>query len=483
MRLQQNDHTSTKRSCAINDITQYYNDGKFFRDLQELVAVPTESQRPESKQFLYDYLTKIIAPKLKALGFTTSIHENPDPVGGPVLIAERFEDQVLPTALFYGHGDVVVGQEGGWHEGLSPWKVTVRDGKIYGRGVADNKGQHWIGISALKSVIRERGQLGFNCKILIDTCEEIGSPGLKEFCNAEKKRLEADLLIASDGPRLLTSRPAVVLGARGQIRFNCTVELRNSAHHSGNWGGLLKDPGLILVHALATIADKRGQIRIPEWRPRTLTDDIRDLIRECTNDDVLNSNLIETDWGEESLTPGERLLGWNSFSILALELGDPQRPVNAIQPRARACCQLRFVVGTDPDEILPALRRHLDAQGFGIVDVSLDRKTYTNATRMDAESGWAKWAVNSVTETTGTRPHVVPNIGGTVPNHIFADTLGLPTIWIPHSYPDCSQHTVNEHLPESTVIEGLQIMTGLFWDLEQMDRNGMVKKASADPSE
>lgn len=453
------------RSDAIDKITSYYDAGDFLRDLGELVQMRTESQFPESRPILYAYLSDITAHNLTSLGFTHEILENPDQSGGPFLIAERFENEELPTVLIYGHGDVVVGYDDQWDEGLSPWNVKTVDGRIYGRGVADNKGQHLIGISALRTVIEQRGQLGFNCKILLETSEEIGSPGLSEFCAIHKERLKSDLLIASDGPRLTADRPSIVLGSRGSIRFNISVDLHDGARHSGNWGGLIKEPGQILVHALATITDERGQIKVPEWRPQPLSNSLRSMIADCTGHDVLDPKQIDTDWGEESLTPGERLLGWNSFAILSLDLGDPKRPVNAIQARAKACCQLRFVVGTDPEDILPALRRHLEAQGFGNVDVSLDRKTYMNATRLDPENFWAEWAVASVTDTMGEKPHVSPNIGGTVPNHIFADTLGLATIWVPHSYPGCSQHAPNEHIPEACAREGLQIMTGLFWDL------------------
>ncbi|MEM9355870.1 MAG: M20 family metallopeptidase [Pseudomonadota bacterium] len=453
------------RQSAIANVQTYFNSGCFVKDLAALVAVETESQRPEARAALYDYLNSHIAQKLDALGFHSELFDNPVAAGGPLLICERIEDERLPTVLIYGHGDVVVGQESEWDDGLSPWQLTVKDGQIYGRGTADNKGQHLIAIEALRTVIAERGRLGFNCRVLIEMSEEIGSPGLQDFCRTHSDRLKGDVLIASDGPRLVHDQAAIVLGSRGSIRFNLTVEARDVARHSGNWGGLLVDPAQVLVHALATIADRRGQIKISEWRPPPPSDGVRDLIQACTGPEVLDPSTVDKDWGEESLSPGERLLGWNSFAVLALELGDPARPVNAIQPKARACCQLRFVRGTNSEDILPALRRHLVAEGFDMVKVELDRLTYTNATRLDAGNVWAKWAIASVEETTGAKPHVVPNLGGTIPNHIFADDLGLATIWLPHSYAGCRQHAPGEHLLESAALEGLKIMTGLFWDL------------------
>ena len=140
--------------------------------------------------------------------------------------------------------------------------------------------------------------------------------------------------------------------------------------------------------------------------------------------------------------------------------------MNAIPPRAWAHCQLRFVVGTDADDILPALRRHLHRHGFPTVVVTSD-DVMMGATRLDPEDPWAALAVASITRTTGSAPDVVPNLGGSLPNDVFTDILGMPSVWGPHSYPSCSQHAPDEHLLVPVVREGLRMMTGLFWDLGQ----------------
>src|SRR5690606_31179848 len=126
----------------------------------------------------------------------------------------------------YAHGDVVAGQDEGWRDGLSPWTLREEDGRLYGRGTADNKGQHWINFSALRSVVEARDRLGFNCKILVETDEEMGSRGLGAFCTAYRDRLAADVLIASDGPRLDPARACVVLGSRGLVNFEMSLSLR-----------------------------------------------------------------------------------------------------------------------------------------------------------------------------------------------------------------------------------------------------------------
>jgi acetylornithine deacetylase/succinyl-diaminopimelate desuccinylase-like protein len=188
-------------------------------------------------------------------------------------------------------------------------------------------------------------------------------------------------------------------------------------------------------------------------------------LADCEVDGGEDGPYIDVDWGEPGLTPSERVFGWNSFSVLAMKTGNPERPVNAIPPRATAHCQLRFVVGTDEHDVVPALRRHLDREGFTNVDVALTPGQICKATRLDPDHPWVKWTADSITATTGKKPAILPNLGGTLPNDIFTDIAGVPTIWIPHSYPACSQHAPDEHMLAPVAREGLAMMAGLFWDL------------------
>lgn len=457
------------RSAAITAIEKYFDAGAFMADLSRRVAIPTESQNPARSAELHQYLDTEMSESLARLGMTSRILPNPKG-GGPFLIAELIEDPKRPTVLMYGHGDVIRGQDEQWRSGLNPWAVRQEGERIYGRGTADNKGQHTINLAAIEAVLRTRGKLGFNLKVLIETGEEMGSPGLKEFCEQNKQALAADVLIASDGPRLQPGRPTVFLGSRGVINFTLVVDPGKGAHHSGNWGGLLANPGIILSHAIASITDARGSIRVEEWRPKTLTPAVRTAIADLQVDGGADGPAVDPEWGEPGLTPAERVFGWSSFEVLAFVTGNPDRPVNAIPARASATCQLRYVVGIEPSEILPALRRHLDRNGFPMVKLELARETVMHATRLDPESPWVKWAVASIERTTGKKPAILPNLGGSLPNEVFADILGMPTVWIPHSYASCSQHAPNEHLLAPVAREALQLMTGLYWDLGEKEK-------------
>lgn len=453
------------REGAIARIDDYFESGAFVGDLARLVAHPTESQKPEQSDHLHAYLDETIAPLLSEMGFTFQKFENSQVDKGPFLIASRIESGNLPTILIYGHGDVVRGQVDQWRDGLSPFDVKVEDDRIYGRGTADNKGQHLINLMALKSVLQERGSLGFNVKFILEMGEETGSPGLHAFCSEQADALSADALIASDGPRLQPDTPTIFTGSRGGINFDLVVCLRDGAHHSGNFGGLLADPAIILVHALASITDQRGQLAIDAWRPTSLTNDVRDLLADLPVGDNSSGPAIDLDWGEADLSPAERAFGWNSFAILAMKSGVPEAPVNAISGEARATCQLRFVVGTDPEAILPSLRAHLDKFGFQMVKIDTETGALFQATRLSTDHPLLHFVAESLEATSGNFPHILPNLAGSLPNDCFADILGLPTIWIPHSYAGCSQHAPNEHLLKSVSQDALRCMAGLYWDL------------------
>jgi acetylornithine deacetylase/succinyl-diaminopimelate desuccinylase-like protein len=465
------------RAAAIARAHSYFDSGEFLVDLRRRVAIASTSQEPERAGTLRSYLEDEMVPSLAPLGFRARVIDNPS--GPPFLVAERSEDPALLTVLIYGHGDTIRGLDELWRPGLSPWVLTVEGERIYGRGAADNKGQHSINIAALAAVLAERGRLGFNVKILIEMGEEVGSAGLRELCLAHKHGLlQADLLIASDGPRIAPGRPTIFLGARGGHMIELNVDLREGAHHSGNWGGLLANPGIILAHAIASITDARGTIQIPEWRP-PLPQSVRRLLDGVEVEAGGNGPTVDRDWGEPELTPAERVFGWNSFEVLAFTTGTPDHPVNAIPGSARAHCQLRYVVGTDVDDIIPALRRHLDRHGFTQVEVRRGGGGFFRASRLDPDDPWVGFTARSLERTIGRKPTILPNLGGSLPNDNFTDVLGLRTIWIPHSYAGCSQHAPDEHLLAPIAREGLGAMAGLFWDLGEP---GTPRMAASTPT-
>ncbi len=456
------------RTRAVDRALDFYDSGGYEAELSRRVAIRTESQKPEGLPELYRYLAEEMTPAFGAMRHECEVFDNPIEGKGPVLLATRIEDDSLPTILGYGHGDVIRGLEDQWRDGLSPWETVREDDRLYGRGTADNKGQHTVNMRALDSVLQERGRLGFNSKFMVETGEENGSPGLREIIADNMEAFGADAFIASDGPRVAPSRPTVFLGARGALNFDLVCEAREGGHHSGNWGGLLANPGILLAHAIGCIVSSTGRLEVPEWRPGPLPNSVKAALSGLEVDGGEDGPAIDPDWGEPGLSPAEQVYGWNSFEILTFRTGNPDRPVNAIPPVARAHCQVRFIADTDGEEILPGLRRHLDKHGFTMIEIAdppPENAAYFASTRTSPDNPWVVRVVSSIQETSGIYPAVVPQLGGSICNELFTDLLGLPSIWIPHSYASCSQHAPNEHLLMSRAREALGIMAGVYWDI------------------
>ena len=457
------------REAAINRAQRYFDDSHgYWSDLARRVSIPTESQKPESLKILYQYLNDEMRNSFEAMDYTCKIYDNPMDGMGPVLLATRIEDESFPTLLGYGHGDVVRGYEGQWAKNRNPWELDRDGDRVYGRGTADNKGQHSIHIEALNSVIQERGYLGFNSKFIIEMGEENGSWGFKDLVAQNKDDFAADMFFASDGPRVDTTRPNLTLGSRGAQNFDLVLDMREGGHHSGNWGGILANPGIILGNAIATIADQNGKILVEGWRPPPISNSVREALKTVSREGGIDAPEINSDWGEPGLTEAEKVYAWNTFEVLAFVTGNPEKPVNAVPPKAHANCQLRYVVGTNAENIIPALRKHLDQQGFNMVKIGqppAENSGRFHAARTDPDHPWAIWMQETVGRMTGEKTLVLPNSGGSICNDVFQDVLGLPFVWMPLSYTGCSQHAPNEHILWSLTREGIGLVTGVYWDL------------------
>ncbi|WP_111895372.1 M20 family metallopeptidase [Acinetobacter sp. MB5] len=452
------------REQAINLACQTLKNDHFINTLSRRVAMQTESQNPSAEAILRAYLADEIAPLLEKLGFVYHIYDNPQTSMPPLLIGERIESENLPTLLTYGHGDVTNGEAELWQTETHPWQLKQIGNQIFGRGTADNKGQHTINLLALEAVLDARkGQLGYNIKILFEMSEEIGSKGLEQFCKQYQKELKADLFLASDGPRLNAQSPTIFLGSRGVCQFRLRCETGNGMRHSGNWGGVITNPAIRLQHALSTLVSATGQVLPASLRapaPEGITAKMmqRLPVGSMQGDPSLNSN-----WGEAHLSNGERLFGSNTLEIIALGAGNIAQPVGAIPNHAEAVCHLRIVPGTDWKNLVHNLEIHFSEQGFD--DIQVHFEGGYNATRLDPAHPWVGFVQNSMKKSLEQEITVLPNLGGTIPNHCFADVLSLPTVWMPHSYPSCKQHAPDEHLLVDVANQGLAAMAGLFWDL------------------
>lgn len=455
------------REGALRRAGEFFDQGGYAALLGQMVGIASTSQEERHAAELPRYLDGLIRPWLERMGFSVSLHDNPEPGFGPILMASRIEDPSLPTALLYGHGDTVAGLDAQWSEGLSPWVLTDRGDRWYGRGTADNKGQHGINLAALEAVLAERGgRLGANVKLVLEMAEERGSKGLRAFVAAHAEELSADALIASDGPRVMPEVPTIATGTRGTWHCDLVVKLREGGVHSGHWGGLTTDPAVVLAHALSTIMDRNGKILVRDWLPAggSVPAAVKAVLQGCPVGGGDGAATIDEAWGEPGLTAAEKIYGWNSFIVLAMESGVPSNPVNAVAPWARAHCQIRYTVDSDPAQFEGALRRHLDAHGLQVVAIE-NAFVRMPASRTAPDHPWVRWAQASMERSLGRKVQIIPNSSGGLPGDVFVDHLGVPLVWVPHSYNGCKQHGPDEHLLKAPAREGILAFAGFWWDL------------------
>src|SRR5690606_38117397 len=198
-----------------------------------------------------------------------------------------------------------------------------------------------------------------------------------------------------------------------------------------------------LAHALASIVGPKGELLVEALKAPPMSRAVKDALGDVEIDGGDKGPQVDEWWGEPELKPAERVYGANTFNILAFTTGTPGRPVNAIPPKAVANCQIRFIAGTRVDQVIPALQSHLAAKGHTLVKVTpppaINDGTFA-ATRTEPDHPWAAFVNGSSGRSSNIKPAVIPSMGRSICNDIFTDDLGLPTIWLPHSYASCSLH-------------------------------------------
>ena len=235
------------------------------------------------------------------------------------------------------------------------------------------------------------------------------------------------------------------LGSRGVANIELDLDLRSGGHHSGNWGGLLRNPGTVLANRIASMVNGRGVIRVDGLRPPPIPDNVRRALADIEVGGAPGDAEIDPEWGEPGLSAADRVFGWNTLEVpCAFAV---RRPGVTRERHPGVCHRDRAAPVRRRhrcDEAAPARRR---APGDArLADVEVGEPVTMGATRLDPDDAWVRLAVDTLAEVTGVQPPLLPNLGGSLPNDVFADLLGLPTVWVPHSFPACRQHAPDEHV-------------------------------------
>jgi len=389
---------------------------------------------------------KLVAEMLKSRGFTVEILPTD---GAPVVYGER-TGRSNKTLLIYNHYDVQPPEPLELWDS-PPFEPTLRDGKLYGRGVSDDKGQLVSRLFAIDALLNTVGELPCNVKFVIEGEEETSSAHLHEFIVKNKERLAADACLWEFGGVDHRETPMQYLGMRGICYVELSVETAKTDAHSGLGGSIFPNAAWRLVWALSTLKGPDERIRIPGFYDTVRPPSPRD--RQLMEDLPEVSHEYKQRYGVESflkgLTDGVELRIAEVFeptcTICGLTSGYQGRGSKTVLPaRASAKVDFRLVPDQDPKQVLEQLRAHLDAEGFP--DVQIAYLGGEPPARTDLDEPIVDLMVSTAEAVYGQSMQLVPLIGGSGPNHPFIHVLNLPVVTAGAGYPGTLAHAPNENL-------------------------------------
>ncbi|HKD97425.1 MAG TPA: M20/M25/M40 family metallo-hydrolase [Micromonosporaceae bacterium] len=375
-------------------------------------------------------------------GLETALLET---AGQPAVLLRGPRVDGTPHVLIYGHYDVQpTGPLDAWR--FPPFEATVSDGRIFGRGTADNKGQHLSHLLAIGSWTRLHGAPPCTVTVLLDGEEEVGSPHLPDLVREHSALLACDLVVWSDGPVHDSGRSTVTFGVRGIVQFELTARGAAIDLHSGNWGGVGPNPAWELVHLLATMKRPDGTITIDG-----LADEVRPLgAAERRALDALPVDVAQLDllgigrWDAPADRPFyDRLTAYPTLTINRFDTASAGANRTIIPATARAVCDIRLVEAMTVEatyaRVADHVRRHAP-------DVECRMLAAMEPSRTDPDSVYVEPIRNAMRGVLGEDPYLVPSLGGSLPDYVFTKILGVPSIGVPFANADEANHAPNENL-------------------------------------
>ena len=399
---------------------------------------------------------ELVAGMLRRRGFTAEVR--PTPIH-PVVVGEARgkRDQTL---IFYCHYDVQPPEPLELWD-TPPFEPTLRDGKLYARGVADDKSHIASRLAALDAVMAVEGELPCNIKFVIEGEEEIGSPSLPHFIEANAEALRGDACIWEAGGVNFRDQPTMTLGMRGIFYVELSVETLTQDVHSGMGGSILPNAAWRLVWALNSLKDKDERILIPGWYDDAKPPSARDMQLLAHLPD--NSADLRQRYGVKEflkgLQPGVELRREAVFvptcTICGVTTGYQGKGTKTVLPaRASAKVDFRLVPEQDPADLLVKLRHHLNAQGFA--DVQVEMLAGEKPARTDPDHPFIKLVQQCSLEVFDQEMLVSPIVGGSGPNHAFVHYLHVPISNTVISYPGSQAHAPNENIRLDLYLKGTQ---------------------------
>lgn len=458
---------NTGTDAAIDHFN--HHKANFLNDLKTFVRIPSISF-PGFDPATVRQSAEAVAGLLRKSGLP-DVRILDTGAGHPAVFGQWTGAAGAPTVLFYAHHDVQpTGREELWT--TPPFEPSERNGRLYGRGTADDKGGAMMQIAAIASFLKGAGRLPLNVKVIIEGEEEVGSTNLNALLTRNRELLSADVVVIGDSENFDSGVPSLTVSLRGIVTVNVEVRALSSSVHSGTWGGPLPDPVLALSKMLASLADDQGRPAIPG---------LRDRVRGLTPQENAATNQLPFDEAvyrkQAKLAEGAHIIGgpgsvyekmWHrpSVAVNAIEASSRKQAANIINDVAWARVGIRIVPDMDPRETLDLLRNHLMKQAPWGVKVSVEPESPSRWWRTKTEGPAFEAALAALEKGYGKKPAVI-GAGGSIP---FVQTItealgGVPALLVGVGDPYSAAHSENESLLISDWEKGCRSLIYLFDEL------------------
>ncbi|MEM4189973.1 MAG: M20/M25/M40 family metallo-hydrolase [Candidatus Caldarchaeum sp.] len=418
------------------------NKEKYLDWVSRLVSIPSVSAHRSGLR----ECAEAVAELLEEVGLRPHVYENEE--GGPFVLGE-LNTEAHATLMFYNHYDVQPAEPlEKWSS--PPFTAVVRNGCLYGRGAADNKGNIAARLAAVDVLLETLGEIPVNVKMLVEGGEEVGSPGLEKFVLKQKDRLFADGCIWEYGYRNKKEAPVVYLGVKGMLYVEIEAKGIGREIHS-SWGAVVENPAWRLVHALSTLKSPDGRVLIEGFY-----DDV-----DCTGEELLKSLSLEDFDPPSKLLPA---VAKNPLKTLLLEpacnidgmgagyTGPGSKTI--IPSTASVKLDFRLVPRQNPDTVYRRFVEHLRRNGFD--DISVKTLQSYPASRTDPESFIVKLVTDTAEQAYGVKPVVIPSGAASGPMYVVTELLGIPCVATGVGYYGSSPHGPNEHIRIADFVAGIK---------------------------
>ena len=440
------------------------NRDRYLDELKVLLAIPSISALPQHAGDV-KRCAEWCADEMRRIGLqNVRLIETP---GNPVVYGDWLGAPGAPTILFYGHYDVQpVDPLELWES--PPFEATVRDGEIYARGSADDKGQVFMHLKAVEAHLKQSARLPVNMKFILEGEEEVGSVNLDDFVRAHRSDLAANVVVISDSPMFARGVPSICYGLRGLVY--CQIDLRGSSTdlHSGSFGGAVANPAIVLAQMLAQMKDRGGRVKITGFYDDVVP--LQEEERKAWASLPFNERKYKKDfgipkvYGETDYTTLERTWARPTFEVNGLLSGFTGEGAKTVLPAvAMAKVSMRLVPNQDPDKIAKLFEAHVLDIAPKTVDVKVTRMHGGKPWMTSYDNPFVKAAGRAIEKGFGQKP-VYTREGGSIPVvSTFQEELGLPSVLFGVGLPDENAHAPNEKLDVGNFHSGI-VASAILYD-------------------